>query len=80
MAARAAGLDASLVHARPHAELGLTARRPAYAALASERATLMPPLEHALARYVSARPWEASDRETTPLIGSHGADTYFGPR
>jgi dTDP-4-dehydrorhamnose reductase len=85
MAARAAGLDASLVHARPHATLGLTARRPTHAALASERATLMPSLEHALARYVRARPWE-TEREvvgpssTALSIGIHGADTYFGAR
>jgi dTDP-4-dehydrorhamnose reductase len=81
MAAHAAGLDGSFVHARPHAELGFAARRPAYAALASERATLMPSLEHALARYVRARPWETMERDTsTNEIGSHGADTYLGAR
>ncbi|MFL5606393.1 MAG: family 1 glycosylhydrolase [Gemmatimonadaceae bacterium] len=80
MAARAAGLDASLVHARPHAALGLTARRPRYAALASERAALMSSLEHALARYVRSRPWESvGDNSPTALsIESHGADTYLG--
>ena len=56
-AARAADLDESLVRARPHIELGLSARRPRYVALASERGWVMPPLEEALAAYTHERPW-----------------------
>jgi dTDP-4-dehydrorhamnose reductase len=82
MAAHAAGLDASLVHARPHATLGLTAGRPAYAALGSERGALMPSLEHALARHVRARHWEVQERDqpTAFSVEPHGAATYLGAR
>jgi dTDP-4-dehydrorhamnose reductase len=86
MAADVAGLDASLVHARPHATLGLTAARPAYAALGSERGALMPSLEHALAHYVRARPWERGgepqerDQPTAFSVEPHGAATYLGAR
>jgi dTDP-4-dehydrorhamnose reductase len=55
-AARAAELDESLVRGRPHAELGLSARRPRNAALASERGWVMPPLDAALAAYLRDRP------------------------
>ena len=51
MVAEAAGLDTGLVHGQPTAALSLVARRPAYSVLASERALLMPSLEHALDRY-----------------------------
>jgi dTDP-4-dehydrorhamnose reductase len=54
-AALLAGLDAGLVEARPASSLGLVAPRPAYSALASERGSLLPPLESALTRYMSAR-------------------------
>jgi len=57
MAARAADLDESWIRARPHTELGLAARRPRHVPLRSERGWIMPPLEHALAAYVSERPW-----------------------
>jgi dTDP-4-dehydrorhamnose reductase len=56
-AARAAELDETLIRARPHAELGLTARRPRHVPLRSERGWIMPPLDHALAAYVRDRPW-----------------------
>jgi dTDP-4-dehydrorhamnose reductase len=52
MAAEAAGLDTALVQAMPTSALGQLARRPAYSALASERAVLMPRLEHAMQRYL----------------------------
>jgi dTDP-4-dehydrorhamnose reductase len=55
--ASAAGLDASLIQACPHVELGGAAPRPNYSALASERATIMPTLENALERYARERPW-----------------------
>ena len=55
LAARTAdlrGYDSAMVEPVPYTVLGLTARRPAYSALASERSKgLMPPLEAALARY-----------------------------
>ena len=54
-AAQAAGADADLVDARPMRTLNLIASRPAYSALTSERASLMPPLEDALSRYVKER-------------------------
>ena len=56
-AARAADLDEGLVRGRPHGELGLAAARPRYAALASERGSIMPPLETALAAYLREQPW-----------------------
>jgi dTDP-4-dehydrorhamnose reductase len=46
-----AGLDASLVDARPTKSMGLAATRPAYSVLTSERGHLLPSLEDALARY-----------------------------
>ena len=54
-AADRAGLDSSLVVAQPSHELGLTAPRPRYSALGSERGTLMPPLDDALTRYLAAQ-------------------------
>ncbi|MCA1613142.1 MAG: sugar nucleotide-binding protein [Acidobacteria bacterium] len=54
-AAELAGLDANLIEARATNSLGLAAARPPYAALASERGTLLPPLDDALARYTRER-------------------------
>lgn len=50
--AELAGLDASLVDARPARSLGLIAPRPAYSVLTSQRGRLLPSLEDALSRYV----------------------------
>ncbi len=55
LAARLAGLDASLVVGRPTRELGLAAPRPAYSALSSERGALLRPLEEALECYLRER-------------------------
>jgi dTDP-4-dehydrorhamnose reductase len=55
LAARRAGLEASLVEARPTALMQLAAPRPPYTVLASERAQLLPTLEDALARYLNER-------------------------
>lgn len=52
MAARAAGLEGAWIEPVPGASLGQTAARPARVALDSERGQIMPPLAHALARYV----------------------------
>ncbi|WP_024891066.1 family 1 glycosylhydrolase [Luteimonas huabeiensis] len=55
-AARMAGADVAGLRARPHAELGLAARRPRYSALGSSRAFAMPALDDALARYLREGP------------------------
>jgi dTDP-4-dehydrorhamnose reductase len=57
-----AGLDASLVDARPLNTLSPLAPRPVYGVLGSERGTLLPPLENALSRYL--RECEILFRET----------------
>ncbi len=49
--AQRAGSAHHLVHGLPASALGLPAARPAYSALASERAQIMPTLEHALDHY-----------------------------
>jgi dTDP-4-dehydrorhamnose reductase len=51
----AAGVSASALRAVPYGELGLLALRPAFSALHSERAVLLPTLDDALARYAQAR-------------------------
>jgi dTDP-4-dehydrorhamnose reductase len=61
MAAEAASLDTRLVQGVTTAELGLTAARPSYSALTSERAMLMPKLEDALCRYMADRDRLAGD-------------------
>jgi dTDP-4-dehydrorhamnose reductase len=50
--ARRMGLDPTLIVPATLQELGLTAPRPNYSVLGSRRARIMPPLEHALSRYV----------------------------
>jgi dTDP-4-dehydrorhamnose reductase len=49
--ARLAGLDEACVEGRPILSFDFAAPRPAYSALASERGTLLPTLDDALARY-----------------------------
>jgi dTDP-4-dehydrorhamnose reductase len=56
LAAERAGLDPRLVEATPAKQLRLAAARPRYSVLASERGTLLPSLEDALARYLRERP------------------------
>jgi dTDP-4-dehydrorhamnose reductase len=68
MAARAADLDESLVRGRPHTELGLVAARPTYAALGSERGTLLQPLEAALGAYMRERPWRRGMLDDDALV------------
>jgi dTDP-4-dehydrorhamnose reductase len=53
-AARAAGLDSSLVEACSTQSLSLAARRPRYSVLQSERGSLLPSLDDALTRYLDA--------------------------
>jgi dTDP-4-dehydrorhamnose reductase len=54
-AAAQAGVDASRLEAIPAASLGFTAARPRYTGLHSERGILLPPLDHALGRYLELR-------------------------
>lgn len=49
--AQGAGYDANHIIARPNEWFGLTARRPSFSVLSSERASLMRPLEEALDAY-----------------------------
>ncbi|GAB3403818.1 sugar nucleotide-binding protein [Massilia agilis] len=60
-AAIAAGLDPAGITARPWDSFGQPARRPGNSALASERASLLPPLDDALARFVQ----EVAERANT---------------
>jgi dTDP-4-dehydrorhamnose reductase len=69
-AARAADLDETLVCGRPHTELGLSAARPMYAALGSERGSLLPPLESALGAYLRERPWQRGLLDDDTLLMS----------
>ena len=50
--AEEAGYDAAEIEGRPSRSFGFSARRPAYAALASERGMLLPAMEDAVRRYV----------------------------
>jgi dTDP-4-dehydrorhamnose reductase len=49
-----AGIDPSRLESRPASHLNLTAPRPAYSAIASRRGLLMPSLEDAIGRHVTA--------------------------
>lgn len=66
-AAALAGLDAALVQGRPIDALALPARRPRWSVLGSERGALMPSLDDALARYLTARP-EPADRADDVVV------------
>jgi dTDP-4-dehydrorhamnose reductase len=72
MIAEAVGLDPGLIKPMPAADFDWPARRPAYAALGTERGRMMPSLENALARYAAVvrAPEFAADAEAL----SDGAD------
>jgi dTDP-4-dehydrorhamnose reductase len=53
--AKLAGMDVSRIEARPSHSLGWIAPRPIYSALGSERGTLLPELDQAIARYLRER-------------------------
>jgi dTDP-4-dehydrorhamnose reductase len=57
-AASMAGLDASRIAPCSSRDIGWVAPRPAYSVLGSERATLLPSLDDALARHLRMRAWE----------------------
>lgn len=65
-AARLAGLDESLVRGCEQKALGLSAPRPLFSALGSERAALMPPWEDALARCLTHRDQERTASPPEP--------------
>ena len=66
LAADKAGIDAGRLEAKPAADCGYVAARPAYAALSSERGILLPALDNALARYLELR--NQHDPEMEELI------------
>ena len=73
-AADGAGLDAPrLVHPDTHAPR--RARRPRHVPLGSERGLLLPPLDHALARYLATRCWERPARIHTEGHDAAAVDT-----
>jgi dTDP-4-dehydrorhamnose reductase len=61
-----AGLDAGLVEDCDAKDLGLTALRPLYSVLGSERGCLLPSLEHSLERYMSEWKRQAGDEAQRP--------------
>lgn len=61
-AARLASVDGSSLRACRSADIGWVAPRPAYSVLGSERATLLAPLDDALARHVRAGSWRPLTR------------------
>jgi dTDP-4-dehydrorhamnose reductase len=80
LAADHAGLDASRIDACSGPDIGWHAPRPAFAALSSERASLLPPLDDALSRYTRSRAWERVahmylDSQINPLPQSPAAST-----
>jgi dTDP-4-dehydrorhamnose reductase len=68
------GLDATRVVGCPQAELQLIAPRPSFSVLGSQRATLMPTLDHAVQRYVEesgfARRLPSDEKVVTELLGA----------
>jgi len=81
-AAEIMGLEASLVIPVPSRDLGYRAERPRYSALGSERATIMPTLDDALARCIAARAArhasrrpEAAAFSATAVAAGHSAET-----
>ncbi|HYG91139.1 MAG TPA: family 1 glycosylhydrolase [Azospirillum sp.] len=71
-AAERCGADAGLIDAVPAADLGWVAPRPRYSVLGSERGSIMPPLDDALARYAAA-----SSPTTVRLGPAEGLAEYF---
>jgi dTDP-4-dehydrorhamnose reductase len=78
-----AGLDASRLRRCASRDIGWTAPRPSYSVLGSERATLLPALDDALARHLRARAWERvarTFRDPVPPPSTHSAMTTHAPR
>jgi dTDP-4-dehydrorhamnose reductase len=70
MLATSLGLDAGLVAGVPAESFGWSARRPAYAALGTERGQVMPPLEHAIARYAAVLRQAQFEVQAAPMTAS----------
>ncbi len=69
-AAAHAGVDASRLEGQAGTQFNWAAARPLYSALHTGRAVLMPPLDHALARYLHQRDEQAE----LPPMAHHGAE------
>jgi dTDP-4-dehydrorhamnose reductase len=68
-----AGVDAGRLEARPASELSYIARRPAYSALHSERAILLPTLHDALSRYLRQQEEAAATDDSRQAVGTGGS-------
>ena len=79
-AAERAGLDGSLIDSCQSADIGWSAPRPAYAALASERATLLGSLDDALERYAKSRAWTRVARLYPHSLTHKPVDTTLSMR
>jgi dTDP-4-dehydrorhamnose reductase len=76
MAAARARLDVRRIERCAGGDIGWTAPRPGWSVLGSERATLLPDLDDAIARYVKSRAWE---RVARTLNSADGIGTTTGP-
>jgi dTDP-4-dehydrorhamnose reductase len=76
MAASRARLDVRRIERCIGSDIGWTAPRPGWSVLGSERATLLPDLDDAIARYVKSRAWE---RVARTLHGAGVSGTPAGP-
>jgi dTDP-4-dehydrorhamnose reductase len=72
-AAKVAGIDARSLVAKPAGELGLSAPRPRYSALGSERGILMPTLDDALTRYWQERAAQSNEPSCSQEAAQAGA-------
>ena len=75
LAARRARLDVTRIVQCDCCDIGWTAPRPVWSVLGSERATLLPMLDNAIARYIKSRAWERIARSLRPggtVAGSNG--------
>ena len=68
VAAQLAGLDESLVRRVRMAELGLSARRPPFSALDSERGKIMPTLEIGVREYLASATSSWRERRCGPAV------------
>ena len=71
LAAQLAGLDESLVRRVPMAALGLSARRPPFSALDSERGKIMPALERGVEAYLVSAVSSWRERRLGPRTASN---------
>jgi dTDP-4-dehydrorhamnose reductase len=75
--AAALGADPDLVRSRHHGEFGWPAKRPAFAALGTERGRVMPPLEAAIARYAAVVAETCSPSEAAAVAEGGAAPNLF---